>query len=219
MKLLLLSGLGADGRLFRELGCPGLDLIMPDHREPESGESLPDYAKRVAERGGVTSDMAVGGASFGGFVAAEIAAQRPCAGLVLIGSALSPLGIHPLLTVVEKVARGVSDGALRQAFRIDPRLVSLVGPLSPPHRELLLDMFKTCPVTLLRRGADMVFRWKGVADLRCPVHRIHGAKDRIIRAERREVDAWIEDGGHLPTLTHPEEVSRFLVRRILARGT
>jgi pimeloyl-ACP methyl ester carboxylesterase len=218
MKLLLLSGLGADGRLFRELRTPGVELATPGHLEPLEGEAMSAYARRVADRHGVTEEMAVGGASFGGFVAAEIAAQRPCAGLILIGSAPSSRGIAPALALVEQLSRGAPDAALRMMFQVDPRVVSLVETLSAEHRALLMDMFRRMPVATLRRLAAMVFRWPGAGAPRAPVHRIHGAKDRIIHAARNEVDAMIDGAGHLPTFTHPEAVSRFVVQR-LGKGT
>lgn len=214
MRLILFSGLGADGRLFRELRCPGLSLVTPPHIDPEEGESLPAYARRLADRLGIGAADAVGGASFGGFIAAEIAAQRPCAGLVLIGSALSPRGIPAALSIVAKLSNRVSDVALRKAFQVDPSLVSLVEPLPQPHRELLMDMFRNASMALLRRGANMIFHWKGVKKPPCPVHRIHGAKDRVICARPAEVDEMVKGGGHLLTFSHPERVSRFIVTRL-----
>ena len=217
MRLVLLSGLGADGRLFREIDCPGVELVTPPHLEPFEGEALSAYARRVAERWGLAPEDAVGGASFGGMVAAEIESHRPAAALVLIGSSVSPRSIAAPLALIERASRAVADAAVRYAFRIDPRVVALVESLPPANRALLMEMFRATPLAVLRRGAAMIFRWTG-ASPRCAIHRIHGDRDRIIGARPTEVDVLVPGGGHLLPFSHPREVSAFIGRTLGGGG-
>jgi pimeloyl-ACP methyl ester carboxylesterase len=58
----------------------------------------------------------------------------------------------------------------------------------------------------------MIFGWKGAerAAIGCPVHRIHGRLDRLIRPPSSREAEIVEDGGHLLAMTHPERVGQFL---------
>src|SRR5262249_61853870 len=74
--MVLLPGMGADARLFQAQSA-FLKFEVPGWPEPSPGDSLRTYAARVVVRlSGQTS--VIGGASFGGLVALDMAAvARP----------------------------------------------------------------------------------------------------------------------------------------------
>lgn len=84
-RLTLFSGMGGDARLFAPLRVPEAQLITPEPLEPLAGEDLRGYALRIADSMKIGPSDVIGGASFGGMVAAEIASGRPVAGLVMLG--------------------------------------------------------------------------------------------------------------------------------------
>ncbi len=218
MRLVLLPGLGADDRMFAGLRCSGLELVTPTLPEPGVRQTLASYARTLADRQRIGPADAVGGASFGGFVAAEIAAQRRVAALVLIGSALSPREVPPYYAVMERLSRMLPDGFFASAPRNHPLILAKFGRLSPAQRALFLDMAAKTSPALLRRGLRMIFGWDGVrqGDLTCPVHRIHGRLDRLIRAPSAREAALVAGGGHLIAMTHPEAVGRLIESRLQA---
>src|SRR5512146_991900 len=89
-RLVLFSGMAADGRLFRSIRIPEVEIVTPDHADPAPGERLTQYARRIADSLCIQAEDIVGGISFGGMLAGEIARQRPVAGLILLGSCLRP---------------------------------------------------------------------------------------------------------------------------------
>src|SRR6185503_21033432 len=72
-RLVLLPGLGADAALFepQRAAFPGLEV--PPWLDPHPGETLPAFAARMADRVGPTGPLVLGGVSFGGMVALEMA--------------------------------------------------------------------------------------------------------------------------------------------------
>jgi pimeloyl-ACP methyl ester carboxylesterase len=62
----------------------------------------------------------------------------------------------------------------------------------------------------------MIFGWKGVerSAIVCPVHRIHGRLDRLIRPPSAREAELIDGGGHLISMTHPGRVGGFLTKRL-----
>jgi pimeloyl-ACP methyl ester carboxylesterase len=88
--LVLLPGLGADPRLFGPQKRAFPDLISMEWPQAAEGQTLASYAERVASRLPRSDSLVLGGSSFGGMVALEIAARVPVRGVVLIGSCRSP---------------------------------------------------------------------------------------------------------------------------------
>jgi len=216
MRLVLLPGLGADGRMYSGLRLPGLEIAAPDWPAPEPRSSLPSFARALADRLQIGPDAAVGGSSFGGFVAAEIAARRRVRALVLIGSALSPAEIPSTFAVIERLSRLLPERLLDRAPRDNPLVLAKFGRLTAPQRALFLDMASKAPASLLRHGLRMTFGWEGVRkeDLSCPLHRIHGRLDRLIPPPPAREAELVAGGGHLIAMTHPAAVIRFLRRSL-----
>jgi hypothetical protein len=65
-RLILFSGMGADGRLLQRISIPEAEIIAPDHTEPLPGETLPHYAARIADIHKIQPVDIVGGVSSGG---------------------------------------------------------------------------------------------------------------------------------------------------------
>jgi pimeloyl-ACP methyl ester carboxylesterase len=198
------------------LRVPGVETVTPDWPEPGPRDTLSSFARRVADRFEVGPDTAVDGSSFGGFVAAEIAAQRPVRACALIGSAISPGEIPSCHAALGKLSRLIPEGLLDRAPRNNPLVLAKFGRLSAPQRALFLDMASKAPGALLERGLRMIFGWKGVRreDLTGPLLRIHGRLDRLIRPPSAREAELVAGGGHLIAMTHPEIVNRFLRRSL-----
>src|SRR5688572_20594857 len=82
----LLSGLGADKRVFDWLDFSGNNVTHVIWLEPVSNESLEQYARRLLNQITATQPVLVG-VSFGGIMAIEIAKLIETKKIVLISSA------------------------------------------------------------------------------------------------------------------------------------
>src|SRR5262245_17462048 len=101
MPLILLSGMGADERLFAAQQKAFGDVRLPRWIKPFDGERLSAYAARLAPLVDPGGPCIVGGASFGGIVALELARHLQARACVLISSVRSPQELpwwHRLLT-------------------------------------------------------------------------------------------------------------------------
>src|ERR1043165_10147598 len=81
--LLLLPGMGADERLLAPQRAEFPDLVVPRWIPALRGESLADYARRLASSLGPAQDRWIGGVSLGGMVALEMAPILRPRGVVL----------------------------------------------------------------------------------------------------------------------------------------
>jgi pimeloyl-ACP methyl ester carboxylesterase len=218
-RLVLFSGMGGDARLMRPIRIPGVEVVTPDHLEPEPGEDLGGYAERLADAAGVLPTDVVGGASFGGMVAAELSRRRPVAGVVLLGTCLHPERLPPPQRWLARGERFIPGRALGlRAWR--PLLRSRFAPLTPEAEETLLAMARTCTPNQLRGFGRMIMSWRGCEGARGPSLCVHGDRDLIIPLRCAEPGLVLKDAGHAFTLTHAEATSaaieRFLKERVPA---
>jgi pimeloyl-ACP methyl ester carboxylesterase len=214
-RVFLFSGMGGYARLLAPIHLAGIEVVAPNHAEPLPDEDLPRYAARVAGIQGIGSEDVVGGASFGGMLAAEISGQRRVAGLILLGSCLKPTRLPWTYRWVERVGRFVPDFALSfRSFR--PLVRWRFAPISRAAEECLVAMAAVCPTNQIRAFGRMILSWKGAEKLSCPVLSIHGATDRIIPPSAAEPGIVFKDAGHAFTLTHPTQtisaIEDFLTR-------
>ena len=70
--------------------------------------------------------------------------------------------------------------------------------------------FSDADARVLRWSAAEILRWTTTPQTACPVYHIHGAQDGIILAQNCRPDVLIPDGGHVISLSHANEVNRFL---------
>ncbi|MBI3288953.1 MAG: alpha/beta hydrolase [Elusimicrobia bacterium] len=216
-RLILFSGMGGDNRLYRHIRIPDADTVTPNHVEPNDGETLPQYAARIADGLNIQPADVIGGISFGGMIAGEIAKQRPVAGLILLGSCLRPSRLPWSYKWAERIGRFVPDFAFRLRS-CGPLLHWRFAPLTPEAAKCLVEMARTYPMSQLRGFGRMAVQWDGAANPSCPLLSIHGDWDRIIPLHCAESGLVLKDAGHAFTLTHAEQtvsaIREFLRTRV-----
>lgn len=208
-KLVMLPGMGADGRLFEPQRRVFPGLTVPPWIEPLPCERLDSYARRMASHIDPAGLVLIGGVSFGGMVALEMAHYLGLEDCVLISSVRSPAEMPWRLRALRSLARlgptglGVSAGwaARWLAFSMPPATARRLGRLAAPQS------------AFLRWACWAVLRWEPTPEaLRIRIHQIHGAADRTFPLWYTQPDQVVRNGGHLLTLTHPLEVNQFIAR-------
>lgn len=211
--LVLLPGLGADSRLFQPQRAAFPDLFAPEWLLPRDGEALRGYAARWAEviRTRVPADrpLVLGGVSFGGMIASEMAAILQPLRLVLIGSALSPAEIAPSLKGVAVAGRFVPNSVGERSKKMGKLFIRQLGPMRRADREFLESMIDAVPFSFIKWAGRAIFSWPGCQPT-CPIIRIHGDRDRIIPLREQDVRHVVRGGGHVPSVSHADEVNELL---------
>ena len=203
-KIFVISGLGADHRVFCRINVPGWKLIHVHWVEPLRGETLAQYAVRLKEQ--ITGDNPVIlGLSFGGMLAVELDGIIQGARLILVSTATlhselpfyfrfaGKLGLHHL----------VPGSFLKRSGRFSRWFF---GISSPDDIEIFKSVMKdTDPAFLKWAIAGILSR----RDKKRPEHAvvIHGLNDRILPARFITADFYIKGAGHLMVLTHANNVS------------
>lgn len=205
----ILSGLGADERVFSRINFPENHTHLP-WIENKPNESLPDYAKRMAA--GIKHENPILiGLSFGGIMAQEIAAIRPVKELILISTIKSKsekpwfMGIAGALHLPGIMPNSLLSRAnmlMKYAFTL----------VNPDEQEVLQSCFENVSPQHLRWAMIHIADWQGVEN-HTPTFHIHSDKDRIFSSNKDQADAQIH-GGHFAVFTNADELNEILKSRL-----
>jgi pimeloyl-ACP methyl ester carboxylesterase len=86
-KVYLISGLGADSRLFKNVVLPaGYEVVLVDWLIPSYTDTLITYSQKIINQYSINKDSIVIGVSLGGMISVEIAKQVKLDKVILISS-------------------------------------------------------------------------------------------------------------------------------------
>lgn len=204
----LISGLGADERLFRRLELDGYTLHQVKWIAPLTGESWESYARRLSAAITTPAPVIIG-MSMGGMMAVEIAKQMPVGKVILISSAKTKQEIPPYfkwLRVI-KVHRWLPYGLLRFVGKLTGPW--LFGTRNPEESRLLKEIIEDIDETFFRWAWDRVSRWQNQIIPANTVH-IHGNRDRMLPLRYVKADRLIGGGTHFMVVHDAKEISRII---------
>ncbi len=208
-RLMLLSGLAADERIFvaQKLAFP--QLSVPQWLAPFKNEPLDDYAKRLASEIG-PGPCVIGGASFGGIVALHLVRHLNPEAVILIGSVRSPSEL-PMCARLARPLRCLTLWLPVRAMQWAMKPL-LCGPLrtAMPFVHGLLSQFLQSDPAVFRWSLHQILNWKSAPACSCPIYHIHGSRDWVMPAKNTLPDKIVPGAGHVLSLTHPQEVNEFI---------
>lgn len=214
--LYLLSGMGADERIFKHLSFPATYIVhYLDWLPPVQEETFPEYAARMAERI-AHEDVTLVGVSFGGMLAVEIARQRPVSKVILISSIKHTGERPPYLGWVRK-------SGLLALLRLPDSLIFtrrqgivklFLNAETKEEMELLSDYMKKTSYGYLRWGIRVVVNWANDFIPASIVH-IHGGKDRTFPLRFIKADYTIPDGGHFMVYNRATQINEILRKELV----
>ncbi|HEY9761262.1 MAG TPA: alpha/beta hydrolase [Trichocoleus sp.] len=211
-EIYLVSGLGADQRIFQMLKFEGYRPIHIRWLRPKRGESIESYALRLTAQ--INTDKpTIIGLSFGGMIAVEIAKQIPVAKVVLLSSVKDFYEVPPYF-------RAFRWFPIHRIFPFKSILWAIYwfaywvfGVDDPEERKLLKVILLDTDPHFLKWALHRVVTWKNETVPKNLSH-IHGQSDRIFPSLFVEPDFMLEQGGHLMVFNRAAEVSELITKII-----
>lgn len=221
-RIVLFSGLALPPRFLwaQQAGLRG--VITPPWRRPLADESLAEHAARVAADLQATPDLEgaedlwLGGVSFGGMLALEVARRVPCNGVLMISSCRAGSQLAPWLQAGLASAARLPDRALRAALAVAPLGIRVTGRPDRRERRFLLSLVPHVDLAFARWGAKAILAWCFEGRLKVPVYHLHGTEDHLIPLGRVHPTAVVREAGHAMNVTHAALVNDWIGR--ITRG-
>ncbi|MGA2499223.1 MAG: alpha/beta hydrolase [Tepidisphaeraceae bacterium] len=208
--VLFFSGMGADHRVFAPQLALFPQITVPAWIRPLRDESLAEYARRFAQQIDPHTDCIVGGASFGGFLAIEISRHLRASSCILVGSVRSPDELPPHLRSFRR-RRHIPASLFQLGGALAGLALNWSGAILGRTSREILAQFHDADAGFVQWACGAVLTWH--EDLHAPavpVHHIHGARDYILPPQYTRPDVIIPGAGHVLSLSHAEQVNRFL---------
>ncbi len=188
--------------------------MVPPWIPPQKSESLPHYAARMAET--VTPDrdkpLVLGGVSFGGMLAYEMARRVKPDAVVLIASCRTRQGLRPIYRAGRLLLPLVPVQAWSVAKLLSGPVVRIRLGVPSERKELAIRMFKEMDSRFMHWALQAILGWTPSPLEGIRVLQIHGRRDSLIPARRVEADKVIPGGGHMINVSHADQVNDFIKR-------
>ena len=213
MNVYLLSGLGADKRVFSKLTFSEEYILNHiDWIAPAPEEKLINYARRLSKQIDETEAFILIGVSFGGMIAVEMCSFLKPKKVIIISSAATVeqipwyyklsgiLNLHILIPT---------------SFLKAPTLLTFwfFGTKTKEQQYLLTEILKDTDGVFLKWAISKITTWKHKVrpdDL----YHIHGTADRILPLAFIMSDLSIQNGGHLMIYDQYEIISKALADKL-----
>ncbi len=207
------SGLGTDERVFRLLKCEGYRPIHIHWLQPEQGETIQAYAKRLTAQ--IHSDRPfIVGLSFGGIMAVEIAKQIETEKVILISSTKTCAEVPFYFKLfrwfpIHRVFPFKS--MLWAGYWLAFWFFSLE---TVDERQMLKAILLDIDPQFLKWSFHKVVTWKN-DEIPENLQHIHGSSDRIFLMRFIKADYILEKGGHLMVMNQAAEISNLLEKLLI----
>lgn len=206
-EIYVLSGLGADKRVFKFIDFGEHDVTFIKWIPPLANESIEEYAKRLLPQINSVNPTLIG-LSFGGMMAVEISKQIETTKVILISSAKTKsdvpfyfrwIGLFGFHKIVPAQLTNKSNWLAQWFF----------GAQTEIEKDMLKDILKETDPIFLKWAIDKIVSWKNNSSPKNLTH-IHGSADKLL--PMTTCDFQIKGGSHLMILNKAEQVSSLLQR-------
>jgi len=210
-KIYILSGLGADERVFKYLDFKDLDVTFVQWIKPCPNEPLADYTRRISEQ--ITDENPILiGLSFGGIVATELAKLIPVQKLILISSLKTQQEIPLIYRLAGKtnLHRLIPYSILKKDHLLNRWLF---GVIRKNDKDLFQRVLADTDIDFLKWAINCIVKWNNI-EVHPNLFHIHGTDDKLLPIRKSGKVIAIQNGGHLMVLDKAKQVSEALQRII-----
>ena len=208
----IISGLGADKRMFQNFSFEGYNVIHIDWIFPLENENLQNYALRISKN--IKDENAILiGLSFGGILSVEISKIKKIKKVFLLSSAKTKFEIPFYYRVLGKLnlLRIIPSSILK---KVNSLTYLVFGAKTNFEKNLLKDIIKNTDKHFLKWALHQIMNWKNENYSENIVH-IQGDSDLILPHNFIKYDYLIKDGTHFMTLNQSKEIETIIIENLL----
>lgn len=210
MKVYAISGLGADERVFVNLGLE-CELVHLLWIKPTKGESIADYVIRLSKGIDQSEEYGILGLSFGGLVAVEISKVLNPKFTILISSVEVRSELPFLFRLIGNI--GILKLIPSVLFRIPTFVATWL--FGTNQKDLLKLILKDADLYFYKWSINELVSWRNTTRLK-NCFKIEGEKDKLLPPAKDRNSTVVKDGQHFMIMDKAEEVS-VLVNNIVLK--
>lgn len=213
-KIYILSGLGADERIFKQITFNNFEPVFLPWIQPLKNESIEEYAFRMSKQI-TTENPIILGVSFGGMMAIEISKHIQTKQLILLSTVKTKYELPNIYRFLGRI--GILK-IIPMRFLKKSNFITyyFFGAKNEDHKYLLKEILKDTNSQFLRWALNEILNWKNTIKPNNTIH-IHGTDDKILPIRIVKSDISIKKGGHLMTLDKFDELNTIICNKLIAK--
>lgn len=207
-KIYLISGLGADYRLFNHLQLPGYVVVHVHWIEPDHNDTLTTYAKKLIAQYQIEAGSVVLGVSLGGMLTIEIAKQIRLSKAILISSIKTSDEAPWYFSFFRKlpIYKFIPGKFITSlGMFIKP----IFGHMSKADGQLFRSMLESSSPTFIKWAMHAVLNWESKTDV-SNVYHITGNNDMVFNYKKIKGATIINSGTHIMVFDKAEQINQLL---------
>lgn len=203
-KIYIISGLGADKRVFKHITFSDFEPIFIDWIIPVKNETLEYYSKRLIAQIKDENPIILG-ISFGGMVAIEISKQIKTKQVILLATAKTRSELPKLYLLLGKlgVLKIVPVKLLKNTNLLT---YYFFGTKTKDNRATLKEIIQDTDPIFLKWALHKILNWSNTELPNNFIH-IHGTNDKLIPLKKNTSAIEIKNGGHFMTVNRYVELN------------
>ena len=208
----IISGLGADKRMFQNFSFEGFEVVHIDWILPLENETLQNYALRISEN--IKDENAILiGLSFGGILSVEISKIKKFKKIFLLSSAKTKSEIPFYYRLIGKLnlLKILPNSILK---RVNSLTYLVFGAKTNAEKSLLEDIVRNTDNIFLKWALHQIMNWKNENYSEIIIH-IQGDCDLILPHIFVKYDYLIKGGTHFMTLNQSKEIETIITENWL----
>ena len=215
-QIYLIPGLGADGRMYQSQIRLFSNATILEHLVPLTGESISEYAQRLAIKVNASKPFILIGTSLGGIIAQEMCRYITPEKVILISSVKESAELPPFIRAMKtlRLHRLLSGERLIALSR--SRFKHLLVKRSNTVSRLIMEMHQTANPRFIEWAINEVVSWQGEAVKHIPITHIHGTRDILFPIRYIRKPEIIVGGTHVMGLTQPSDVNAAILKALEA---
>lgn len=208
-----IPGMGVNERLFRNLKLNNCNILHIKWETPFKGESLADYAMRLAGQIDTSKPFALIGVSFGGMCATEIAKKLKVEKVFIVSSCKLSSELPRRISILKwfPVYKFFHDGLYKNAVMLARKQF---GVITEEQKANFKKMLEIAPANYYNGAVNCIATWKNDSYPETLVH-IHGTADKVLPYKRIiKCDHMIKGGTHFMILNRAAEISEIINKEL-----
>jgi hypothetical protein len=208
LKVYLISGLGADSRVFNRIKLPGgYEAVHLDWIDPLPNEKFSDYAKRFSRLITSGEEFILIGLSFGGMLVSELGKTLSPNKIIIISSVSCQKELPWYFKLAGKLnlQKIISPSIYKRATILN----RFMGPGDKEMKNIVYEYVRRTNPEFIRWSINEILHWDQTQRPSGLIH-IHGSNDHLLPCRYTKADYIVQRGGHLMVLNRAEDVNRIL---------
>jgi pimeloyl-ACP methyl ester carboxylesterase len=206
----LISGLGANEKIFTRLNLQGRPFTFLPWIKPKRKESFDRYLDRFSKEINPNEEIILIGTSFGGMVSQELSKRFNVKKIILISSIVSEKEFSPLIRFfrITGLYKLVPPELLLK-FRF--LFYYIFGSKSGKEKKFLRELLDQADADIIRWSIHTAINWKHVFP--SPpgnIYRIHGTKDIVFPHRYIGKAHLVQNGSHLMIVKNATAINTWL---------